>query len=127
MLTKQVSLALAAAISILIGSTMAWSYRADWATTSRYETKIDFDQAFAHAAWRGTFEPSMNEKLREAGLKLINATTQSQSGGDVAVNRVRKGDRLPMFKAEPVLHACEPVASPYVDPALGQIAGRCVA
>ncbi len=124
MLTKQVSLALAAAISILIGSTMAWSYRADWATTPSYETKIDFDQAFAHAVWRGTFEPSVNDKLREAGLKLINATTQSQSGGDVGV---RKGDRLPMFKAEPVLHACEPVASPYVDPALGQIAGRCVA
>lgn len=127
MLTKQVSLALAAAISILIGSTMAWSYRADWAATPGYETKIDFDQVFAHTTWRGTFEPSMNEKLREAGLKVIRASAESQSGRDVAVNRVRKGDRLPMFKAEPVLHACEPVASPYVDPALGQIAGRCVA
>jgi hypothetical protein len=126
MLTRHVSLALAAAISILIGSTMAWSYRADWVITPGYETKIDFNQAFAHATWRGTVEPSMNEKLREAGLNFINAV-QSQSGGDVAVDRVRKGDRLPMFKAEPVLQACEPVASPYVDPALGQIAGRCVA
>jgi hypothetical protein len=126
MLTKQVSLALAAAISILVGSTMAWSYRADWATTPDYETKIDFDQVFSHATWRGTFEPSMNEKLREAGLNLINAMP-NQSGGGVAIDRVRKGDRLPMFKAEPVLHACEPVASPYVDPALGQITGRCVA
>ncbi len=127
MLTKQVSVALAAAISILIGSTMAWSYRADWAGTPGYETKIDFDQVFAHAAWRGTFEPSMHERLRAAGLNFIRATAASQFGGDVAVNRVRKSDRLQMFKAEPVLHACEPVASPYVDPALGQIAGRCIA
>jgi hypothetical protein len=126
MLTRQVSLALAA-IGILIGSTMAWSYRADWAAAAGYETKFEFDQVFAHAGLRGTFEPSMNEKLREAGLNFINASQSQAGGGDVVVNRVRKSDRLPIFKAEPVLQACEPVASPYVDPALGQIAGRCVA
>jgi hypothetical protein len=45
------------------------------------------------------------------------------------VDRTRKSDRLPNFKTvlpEPaLLPHCEPVASPFADPILGRIVGRC--
>jgi hypothetical protein len=50
---------------------------------------------------------------------------------DQVVNRAGKSDRLPNFKSalpEPaLLPYCEPVASPFVDPILSRIVGRCVA
>jgi hypothetical protein len=96
MVTKQLSIAIA--ISIVIGSSIAFKTFAAPASA----TKIDFDQVFA------------------------DATQQSQSPH---IDRARKGDRLPSFKAvlaEPVLLPhCEPLASPFADPILGRIVGRC--
>jgi hypothetical protein len=99
MFTKQLSIALA--ISICIGFGVA---RPDLKTfaAAPVATKIDFDQIFA------------------------DVTRQSV----VFVNRAHKSDRLPSIKAalrEPLLPNCEPVASPYADPILGRIVGRCMA
>jgi hypothetical protein len=95
MLTKQLSIALA--IIVCIGFGVA---RPDLKTfAAAPASATNFDQVFAAAA-------------RYA----------------VDVNRVHKGDRLSIVKAashEPLLPDCEPVASPYVDPILGRIAGRC--
>jgi hypothetical protein len=96
MVTKQLSIAIA--ISIVIGSGIAFKTFAAPASA----TKIDFDQVFA------------------------DATQQSQSPH---IDRARKGDRLPSFKTvspEPaLLPNCEPLASPFADPILGRIVGRC--
>jgi hypothetical protein len=65
-------------------------------------TKIDFDRVFADVMPQGV------------GY----------------VERARKGDRLSRVKPaspEPALPYCEPVASPYSDPILGRIIGRCAA
>jgi len=97
MVTKQLSIALA--ISICIGSSIALE---TFAAAPASATRIDFDQVFADATTRG----------------------QSQY-----VDRARKGDRLPSFKTvslEPaLLPHCEPLASPFADPILGSIIGRC--
>ena len=96
MVTKQLSIAIA--ISLVIGSGIAFKTFAAPAST----TRIDFDQLFA------------------------DATRQSQAS---YVDRARKGDRLQTFKTvlpEPaLLPNCEPLASPYADPILGRIVGRC--
>jgi hypothetical protein len=100
MLTKQLSIALA--ISVCIGFGVARPDLKTFAAGSVSATKIDFDQVFA------------------------DATRQAV----VFVNRAHKSDRLPSVKAvvrEPLLPNCEPVASPYADPILGRIAGRCAA
>jgi hypothetical protein len=97
MLTKQLSIALA--ISVCIGLGVARPDLKTFAAAPEAVTKIDFDRVFADAA-RHT----------------------------VDVNRAHKSDRLPSVKAvvrEPLLPNCEPVASPYADPILGRIAGRC--
>jgi hypothetical protein len=64
-------------------------------------TRIDFDQVFA------------------------NVTRQTAG----YVQRAHKSDRLASFKTalpEPaLLPYCEPLASPFVDPILGSIVGRC--
>jgi hypothetical protein len=96
MVTKQLSIAIA--ISICIGSGITFETFAAAPTSA---TRIDFDQVFADAK-------------------------QSQSP---YVDRARKGDRLPSFKTvspEPaLLPNCEPLASPFADPILGRIVGRC--
>jgi hypothetical protein len=96
MVTKQLSIAIA--ISIVMGSGIAFKTFAAPASA----TRIDFDQVFA------------------------DATRQSQHP---FVDRAHKGDRLLSFKTvspEPVLLPnCEPLASPFADPILGRIAGRC--
>jgi hypothetical protein len=96
MVTKQLSIAIA--ISICIGSGVAFKTFAAPASA----TRIDFDQVFA------------------------DATRQSQSP---YVDRTRKSDRRPTFKTvlpEPaLLPNCEPLASPFADPILGSIVGRC--
>jgi hypothetical protein len=94
-------LAIAVAVSICIGSSMAWSNLQTFAAAPAFETKIDFDQVFA------------------------DATRQSQSQ---YVNRARKSDRLKVRSVlqEPaLLPYCEPLASPFTDPILGRIVGRC--
>ncbi len=97
MVTKQLSIAIA--ISIVIGSGIAFK---TFAASPTSATRIDFDQVFA------------------------DATRQSQSPH---IDRTRKGDRLTSFKTvspEPVLLPnCEPLASPFADPILGRIVGRC--
>jgi hypothetical protein len=97
MVTKQFSIAIA--ISIVIGSGVAFK---TFAAASTSATRIDFDQVFA------------------------DATQQSQSPH---IDRARKGDRLRSFKtviAEPaLLPHCEPLASPFADPILGNVVGRC--
>jgi hypothetical protein len=100
MLTKQLTLALA--ISVCIGFGVARPDFKTFAAAPASATKIDFNQVFADAA-----RPSV-----------------------VLVNRAHKSDRLPSVKAnlrEPLLPNCEPVASPYADPILGRIVGRCAA
>jgi hypothetical protein len=97
MVTKQISIAIA--ISIVIGSGIAFKTFAAPASA----TRINFDQVFA------------------------DVTQRTQS---LHIDRTRKGDRLAQsFKIvspEPVLLSnCEPLASPFADPILGRIVGRC--
>ena len=103
MVTKQLSIAIA--ISICIGSGLAWSDLKMFAAAPASETKVDFDQVFTDAT--------------------------RQSGFNPYINRARKGDRLPNIKfvlPEPaLLPYCDPVASPFADPILGRIVGRCAA
>ena len=97
MITKQLSIAIV--VTLCIGSGMAFK---TFAAAPAFATGIDFDQVFADATW------------------------QSQSP---SIDRARKGDRLPSFKTvlrEPVLLPnCEPLASPFADPILGKMVGRC--
>ncbi len=100
MVTKQLSIAIAVAVSFSVGLGIARTDLRTYAAAPASATKIDFDQVFADAT--------------------------RQSAG--YVNRAHKGDRLPMVKAvlaEPILSNCEPVASPYSDPILSRIVGRC--
>jgi hypothetical protein len=93
MVTKQLSIAIA--ISICIGSGIAFNTFAAPASA----TRIDFDQVFA------------------------DAQSQSQY-----VNRARKGNRLDVrsvLQQTALLPNCEPLASPYADPILGKVVGRC--
>jgi hypothetical protein len=99
---RQLSIAIAVAISFSIGLGMARPHLETFAASAASPTsvtKIDFDQVFADATARS-----------------------------VHVDRARKGDRLRIVKAvsaERVLPNCEPVASPYTDPALARIVSRC--
>jgi hypothetical protein len=58
-------------------------------------------------------------------------TSETKIDFDQVVNRAGKSDRLPNFKsalpAPALLPYCEPVASPFVDPILSRIVGRCAA
>ena len=96
MVTKQLSIAIA--ISICIGSGVALE---TFAAAPAPPTRTDFDQVFA------------------------DVTRQSTG----YVDRARKSDRLPSFKIvspEPaLLPYCEPLASPFTDPILGNLVGRC--
>jgi hypothetical protein len=108
MVTKQLSIAIAVAISFGIGLGLA---RPDLKTlaaapisaTPIPAARIDFDRVFA------------------------DVTRQ----GDGYIDRANKRDRLPIVKSvspEPApLSYCEPVASPYSDPVLSRIIGRCAA
>jgi hypothetical protein len=128
MVTKQLSIAIA--ISICIGSGVAWSDLKTFAAAPASETKIDFDQVFADATRQGEFNQSVHGRFRHVGWNLITERG-SRSFADGYVNRARKSDRLPNFKSalpEPaLLPYCEPVASPFADPILGRIVGRCAA
>jgi hypothetical protein len=96
MVTKQLSIAVA--IGLLIGSGIAFK---TFAAVPPSETRIDFDQVFA------------------------DAIQQSQSQ---YVNRARKSNRLnvrSVFQETALLPNCEPLASPFADPILGKVVGRC--
>jgi hypothetical protein len=97
MITKQLSIAIV--VTIGIGSGIAFE---TFAAAPASATRIDFDQVFA------------------------DVTRRCQSN---YVDRAHKGDRLPSFKTvlrEPVLLPnCEPLASPFADPILGKMVGRC--
>ena len=96
MVTKQLSIAIA--ISVFIGSGIAFQ---TFAAALASATRIDFDQVFA------------------------DATRQSQSQ---YVNRARKSNRLDVrsvLQETALLPNCEPLASPYADPILGKVVGRC--
>jgi hypothetical protein len=96
MVTKQLSIAIV--IGICIGSGIALE---TFAAAPISATRIDFDQVFADVT--------------------------PQSAG--YVDRAHKGDCLPRFKTvslEPaLLPYCEPLASPFIDPILGNLVGRC--
>jgi hypothetical protein len=99
MITKQLSIAIAVAITLSIGLGIARPDLELFAAAPASAASIDFDQVFADAA-----------------------------RGAVHVDRAHKGNRLPAVKAvaaERVLPNCEPVASPYSDPVLARIVGRC--
>jgi hypothetical protein len=91
---------LAIAIGICIGSGIAFK---TFPAAPAFQTSIDFDQVFADATRQG------------AGY----------------VDRAHRGDRLPNFKIvspEPaLLPYCEPVTSPFADPILSRVVGRCAA
>ena len=109
MFTKRLSIAVAI-ISVCVGSNLAWSNRAGFAGAPASEPKIDFDQVFADAGWRGGFTTLM---------------------GGMSINRNKKGDRSParnLVILESVrLPYCDRVAAPYADPGLGRIVSRCSA
>jgi hypothetical protein len=96
MITKQLFIAII--VGICIGSGIAVE---TFAAGPASATRIDFDQVFADVTRHGV------------GY----------------VNRANKSNRLPVFRTvlpQPVpLPYCEPVASPFVDPILSRIAGRC--
>jgi hypothetical protein len=99
MLTKQLSITLAISVCIVLG--VARPDFKTYAAAPEAVMNIDFDQVFADAARQG-----------------------------VDVNRAHKSNRLPSVKAivrEPLLPNCEPVASPYADPILSRVVGRCAA
>jgi hypothetical protein len=100
---KQFSIAIAVAISFCIGLGIARPHLETFAAAPASLTTIDFDGVFADV---------------------------TQQGG-ASVDRARKGDRLPKVKsasAKPAqLSHCEPVASPYADPVLSRVIGRCAA
>jgi hypothetical protein len=75
--TKQVSIAIA--ISICIGSGLAWSDLKTFAAAPASETKIDFDQVFAGATRQGEFSPSIHDGLRRVGWNFIMTTTEHGS------------------------------------------------
>jgi hypothetical protein len=102
MVTRQLSIAFAVAISFCIGLGMA---RPDLETFAAAPvspasvTSINFEQVFADATL-----------------------------GAVQIDRAHKSDRLPAVRvvsAERRLPNCEPVASPYSDPILARVIGRC--
>jgi hypothetical protein len=128
MSTKRFSLAIIG--SIFIGSGMAWSDLQPLATPAA-DSRIDFNRVFANFVPRGEFNSSFHDQLRNIGWNLIGAEAEHNSGSLAAenVNRARKGDRLQKPKAVVLerirLPGCEPVASPFADPILGHIVGRC--
>jgi hypothetical protein len=116
-MVRQLSIAIA--ISICIGSGMA---RSD---ATAPQTKVGFDKAFADATPQGEFDPSIQEGLRRVGWNFIVAATEH---GSQYVNRASKSDRLQSVLLEPApLPYCEPVGSPFADPILRRIVGRCAA
>jgi hypothetical protein len=101
MVTKQLSIAIAVTISFCVGLGMARPHLEPFTAAPTSVTKINFDQTFADVTRQGT------------GY----------------VDRAHKGDRLPNVRSvsseRAPLPYCEPVASPYSDPALARIVGRC--
>jgi hypothetical protein len=119
-------LAVIALMGICIGSSAAWSNLLSLVAAPPLP-RIDFDQVFADAARSNEVEAAMRQRLRAVGWNFILG---SRSLDDPFVNRQRKGDRLLPLKSlvpEPaLLPYCEPLASKFVDPVLGRIAGRCM-
>jgi hypothetical protein len=106
MVMKQLSIAIAVAISFCIGLGIARPHLETFAAapasvTTASVTKIDFDGVFADVTRQGAAH----------------------------VDRAHKGDRAPNVKAASpkpaLLPNCEPVASPYSDPILARVVGRC--
>jgi hypothetical protein len=101
MVIKQLSIAIAVVVSFCIGLGMVRAHVEPFAGAPISVRKVDFDQTFADVARQGA----------------------------VYVDRVHKGDRLPNVESVSsetvLLPYCEPVASPYSDPILGRIVGRC--
>jgi hypothetical protein len=129
MVTKKLSVAIA--ISICIGSGLAWSNLKTFAAAPASGTKIDFEQVFADATRQGELNQSIRDGLRRVGWNFIMMTTErgSQSLAAGYVSRAGKSDRLPNIKSalpeSALLPYCEPVASPFADPILARIVGRC--
>jgi hypothetical protein len=103
MVMKQFSIAIAVAISFCIGLGVARPHLETLAAAPASLTQIDFDRVFADVTGQGS----------------------------ASVDRARKGDRQPKVKSaapkSAQLDHCEPVASPYADPILSRVIGRCAA
>jgi hypothetical protein len=100
MITKQLSIAIAIAVGMCIGSGMALK---TFAAAQASQTKIDFDQVFADVTRQG-----------------VGYVDRAHKGDRLPTFK----SVLP----EPaLLPYCEPVASPFVDSILSRIAGRCAA
>jgi hypothetical protein len=79
---------------------------------------------------------AMNSFSAGFGPSRAHAASASQTTTRLVIDRAHKGDRLDRaasvarktLESRPaprLIEACEPVASPYVDPALAQIPGHC--
>jgi hypothetical protein len=101
MVMKQFSIAIAVAISFCVGLGIARPHLETFAAAPASVT-IDFDRTFADVAGQSA----------------------------ARVDRAHKGDRPNVKSASPKpaqLDYCEPVASPYSDPILSRVIGRCAA
>jgi hypothetical protein len=116
MFTKQLSIVVA--VSVCIGLGMAWSDIKTFAAVAVSETAASETAASETAA---------------SGTKIdFDAVFDDVRQGELEagyVDRAHKSDRLTNSKSispEPAqLPYCEPLASPFIDPILGRIAGRC--
>jgi hypothetical protein len=135
-----VFLAIVALTCIAIGSTIAWSNIAGSTGARAYVTKADFDQAFADVEAAGRRpNTNVNRDRKTDRLPVLGGTdsaTPALTNNTTVVRKNAASPELangtpPQQKAFDVLPAtkrmphCEPVASPFVDPALARIIGRC--
>ena len=124
-------------------STIAWSNFASSVGTPAYVTKADFDQAFADVATGRRPTTNVNRDRKRDRLSVSvgsysaaptltnnstvvrkNAVSPELANGTPARQKAFEIDEQPAAKPTHVPH-CEPVASPFVDPALARIIGRC--
>jgi len=146
-----VLVAIGAVTCAAIGSAFAWSNIVVSAGAAPYAAEADFDQAFADVvSGRRDLMLTAHGKLDIAarytlgGAVDINRDRKSDrlpvSGGAAASDLAKGANGMPARQKPleienttpspqptPVrLRNCEPVASPYADPALSKIIGRCM-
>jgi len=146
-----VLVAIGAITCAAVGSAFAWSNIVVSAGAAPYAAAADFDQAFADVATgRRDLMLTAHGKLDRAarytfgGALDVNRDRKSDRlpvSGGVAASDLAKGangmparqkaleieNTTPSPQPTPArLRNCEPVASPYVDPALSKIIGRCM-
>jgi hypothetical protein len=132
-------LAVVFVVACIAGSSIARSNFASSTSAPAYVTKADFDQAFADVAAGRRPNTNVNRDRKRDRLPVSGGTDSAAPALTNNTTVVRKNAASPELangtpprqKAFDVLPAtkrvphCEPVASPFVDPALARIIGRC--